>query len=228
MTSVLALQRRLKSLSFDPGPLDGVWGPSTLAAINLALDKLAGIVAVPRMVATETVPAEWMPWARMERIIVHWTAGGNKASKTDKEHYHIIIEGDGTLVRGDMTIADNQSSADGRYAAHTLNCNSGSIGVALAGMAGAKENPFSPGRYPITETQWKKLPFVLADLSTRYVLPVAAETVLSHAEVEKTLGIKQRGKWDIAILPFDLSVNTAEKVGKDFRASTLKVLEGVN
>lgn len=47
MTTVLALQRRLSSLGIDPGPADGLIGPSTLRAINLALDKLPGAPAAP-------------------------------------------------------------------------------------------------------------------------------------------------------------------------------------
>ena len=34
-----------------------------------------------------------------------------------------------------------------------------------------------------------------------YNIPVTRQTILSHAEVQPTLGIKQRGKWDIAWLP---------------------------
>ena len=40
------------------------------------------------------VSAAWMPPARMQRIIVHWTAGAHKASDLDKAHYHILIQGD--------------------------------------------------------------------------------------------------------------------------------------
>lgn len=50
----------------------------------------------------------------MKRIILHWSAGSNVVSAIDRDHYHFIIGG-----------------------AHTLNCNTGSIDVALAGMADA-------------------------------------------------------------------------------------------
>lgn len=223
MTSTLALQRRLKTLGFDPGPADGVWGPQTIRAVNDALDQLAGAPAPP-VATVAAIPADWMPWARMERIIVHWNAGTNKASRIDREHYHIIIEGDGQLVRGDRTIADNESAADGKYAAHTRGLNTGSIGVSLAGMAGARQSPFNAGRYPLTRAQWEMLPKVLADLSVRYAIPVTPQTVLSHAEVEKTLGVSQAGKWDVAALPFDPSMNTATKIGDAFRNATKALL----
>ena len=217
--STLALQRRLKALGFDPGGLDGVWGPSTLAAVNAALDKLPGAVRPPGPAGAGSVPAEWMPWAKMDRCIWHWTAGTNKASSVDKKHYHIIIEGDGRLVRGNQPISANAAPINGPYAAHCLNCNTGSIGVSLAGMAGAKERPFNAGAYPITQAQWAVLAEVLADLCRRYAIPVTAGTVLSHAEVETTLGINQRQKWDTTRLPFDPSLIGAKAVGDQMRAA---------
>jgi len=42
MTTVLALQRRLSSLGFNPGPLDGIWGRQTLAAVK-AFQKANGL-----------------------------------------------------------------------------------------------------------------------------------------------------------------------------------------
>jgi hypothetical protein len=221
MTTVLALQRRLSSLGFNPGPLDGLVGPSTLRAANEALDKLPGAPAAPQppAQASAVVPADWMPWAQMSRVIVHWTAGTNKASALDRQQYHILIEGDGKLVRGVPTIDLNQAPAKKGYAAHTLNCNSGSIGVSLCGMAGAIENPFSAGGHPLTMQQWAVLPQVLAALCRRYSIPVTPSTVLSHAEVQATLGIAQRGKWDISRLPFDPSVKGAKAVGDNFRSA---------
>ncbi len=224
MTTVLALQRRLSSLGFNPGPMDGLIGPSTLRATNEALDRLSPAQAVPAAPAVPTpsadaVPADWMPWAQMSRIIVHWTAGGNKASATDRKHYHLLLEGDGKLVRGNPSILLNQAPVKPGYAAHTLNCNSGSIGVSLCGMAGAVERPFKAGASPVTLQQWAALPGVLAALCRRYSIPVTPSTVLSHAEVQATLGIAQRGKWDIAVLPFDPRLNTAAKVGDSLRAA---------
>jgi len=172
------------------------------------------------------LPAEWVPVAKMRRIIVHWTAGGHKASGLDKSHYHILIEGDGTLVRGKPSIALNEPPAKPGYAAHTLNCNSGAIGVALCCMAGAVEAPFSSGPAPMTKAQWGKLAPVLADLCRAYGISVTPQTVLSHAEVQNTLGIRQRGKWDIARLSFDPSVKGAKAVGDLFRANTKALLNG--
>jgi N-acetyl-anhydromuramyl-L-alanine amidase AmpD len=170
------------------------------------------------------VSAAWMPPARMQRIIVHWTAGAHKASDLDKAHYHILIQGDASLVRGIPTIDLNQAPAKKGYAAHTLNCNTGSIGVSLCCMAGAIESPFNAGKFPMTEAQWDKLPVVLAALCERYNIIPSPTTVLSHAEVQTNLGIKQRGKWDIARLAFDPSVKGAKACGDIFRKRTAELM----
>lgn len=225
MTSVLTIQRRLISLGYAPGAADGLIGPKTLSAIEAALDALEG---AQKTGSTEPIvrflPEAWLPWAQMQRIIFHWTAGSNKASDTDKAHYHILIEGDGTPVKGVPSITANQAPVSTGYAAHTLNCNSGSIGLSFCGMAGAVEKPFSAGKSPITLAQWEAAIKAAADLCRRYSIPVTPSTVLSHAEVQGTLGIQQRGKWDIAILPFELSLNTATKVGDAFRAAVKTIL----
>lgn len=138
----------------------------------------------------------------MKRIIMHWTAGGNRATDLDRSHYHFIVEGDGNIVEGIHRPEANAGALKpGRYAAHTLNCNTGSIGVAVAAMLGAQEKPFSAGRHPITKAQLGALAMLCASLCRAYKIDVRRDTVLSHAEVQPTLGIAQRGKWDIAWLP---------------------------
>lgn len=137
----------------------------------------------------------------MKRIILHWTAGNYKASGLDKQHYHYIVEGDGTVVQGKFKPEANLAFRSGGYAAHTLNCNTDSIGVAVAAMAGAVQSPFKFGLSPITDAQIKSLVRLVAQLCRTYSIPVKSDTVLTHAEVQPTLGIQQRGKWDITWLP---------------------------
>lgn len=64
-----------------------------------------------------------------------------------------------------------------------------------------------------------KLPQVVVGLCRRYDIPVTPRTVLSHAEVQAKLGIKQRGKWDISRLAFDPSVKGAKSCNDVLRAS---------
>jgi hypothetical protein len=61
---------------------------------------------------------------------------------------------------------------------------------------------------------WNALAYVLAQLCKRYGIKVDRKTVLSHAEVQPTLKITQKGKWDIARLPFDTSIQGAIPIGE--------------
>ena len=148
----------------------------------------------------------------MKRIILHWSAGTNKASALDRNHYHFIVEGDGNIVSGVYKPEDNLSTQT-PYAAHTRMANTGSIGVAFAAMHGAKERPFYAGKYPITEKQVKAMTRLLVDLCEQYNIPVTPQAVLTHAEVQGTLGIKQNGKWDVTWLPGMDQAGNAQAVG---------------
>lgn len=238
----LDIQRRLKALGYDIGHggpardgVDGDLGELSQRAILAALETGKAVSNEAVLVLTRanlttvaslaSVPLDWMPLARMRRIIVHWTAGAHVPSMFDLEHYHLLIEGSGVLVRGGPSIALNDAGGvKPGYAAHTLNCNTGSIGVSLCCMAGAVEGPFSAGSAPLTKAQWEMLPRVLARLCQRYDIPVTRQTVLSHAEVQETLGIRQKGKWDISRLAFEPSVVGARAVGDLFRARTAALL----
>lgn len=153
----------------------------------------------------------------MKRIIWHWTAGGHTPSNLDKGHYHFLIDGAGGVHRGKWPVEANANPVPGQYAAHTLNCNTGSIGVALAAMAGAVERPFDAGRAPITPAQVSALVALSRKLGAQYGIPVSRTTMLSHAEVQPTLKIKQRGKWDIAWLPGMDQPGDPVKVGDHLR-----------
>ncbi|HEY0868212.1 MAG TPA: peptidoglycan recognition family protein [Fimbriimonas sp.] len=158
----------------------------------------------------------WLPNCRMSRIITHWTAGEHKCSALDKAHYHFLIEDDGRVVKGTHSIADNVATNDGNYAAHTLRCNTGSIGVGVCCMAGAKEKPFHAGKCAMNIVQWETMATVVAELCDRYQIPVTPYTVLGHGEVQTNLGIGQLGKWDPMVLPWDLNRPPLE-VGNAFR-----------
>lgn len=164
----------------------------------------------------------------MKRIIFHWTAGMHQASALDREHYHEVIQGDGSIVYGKHPISANKGPIKGSYAAHTLNCNTDSIGIAVCAMAGAVQAPFSPGKYPITDAQLRQLVKEIARLAEGYRIPVTRQTILSHAEVQPTLGIKQRGKWDIAWIPGWKSATDPIGVGDRIRKLVSEEMAGVS
>ena len=85
-------------------------------------------------------------------------------------------------------------------------------------MAGAQERPFRAGKYPITPAQVDALATLCADLCRQYDIPVSRQTVLSHAEVQPTLGITQRGKWDVTWLPGMAAPGNSVAVGDQIRA----------
>lgn len=154
----------------------------------------------------------------MKRIIWHWTAGGHRASGLDRSHYHYMFEGDGTEVKGQYQPEANLDTST-PYAAHTRGCNTGSIGLAVCGMLGAKSHPtFSPGRAAMTEASIAAMIRKTADLCEKYGIEVTRQTVLSHAEVQPTLGIKQNGKWDISWLPGMAHPIDPVAVGDELRA----------
>jgi N-acetyl-anhydromuramyl-L-alanine amidase AmpD len=169
------------------------------------------------------VPEDWMPECEMKRIICHWTAGVYDASDDELEHYHILVLQDGSLVCGSHPIDANAKPIGQSYAAHTLRCNTESIGISVCCMADAIESPFSGGKCPMTEWQWEVLAQVAADLAQRYGISVTPQTILGHGEVESNLGIEQRGKWDPLMLPWQPHLSKKE-VGDRFRARVQTLL----
>lgn len=176
-----------------------------------------------------------LPAAKMERVIVHWTGGPYNASELDREHYHFLVEGDGDVIKGDHSVKSNEVVVPGgNYAAHTLGCNTRSIGISACCMLGAQEGttgrPLRAGSNPMKQTQWEKLALVAADLCEHYDIPVTRETVLGHGEVQKNLGIPQRQKWDPMALPWDTNFQKPANyaaVGDMFRARVRAALKPV-
>lgn len=138
---------------------------------------------------------------RPNKIIMHWSGGPNIVTDLDREHYHFITDGSGKTQAGLNKPEANNDTTDGNYSAHTRGANTGAIGVSMAGMGNAVERPFHAGDYPLTEVQVKAFCAHVADLCDLYGIPVTRKTVLTHAEVQPTLGIRQNGKWDVNWLP---------------------------
>jgi hypothetical protein len=172
------------------------------------------------------ITPEKMPSCEMARVIVHWTAGTYKASALDREHYHILIEGDGTVVYGVHGIDANGKPVREPRASHTRNCNTGSIGVAVCCMKDAREKPFSAGSFPMTIAQWQTMAEVVGELCAHYRIPVTPRTVLAHGEVQAVLKIEQLQKWDPLVQPW-LHDLPRQQVMDEFRAAVQQHVGGV-
>lgn len=237
--TMFEIQRALKAAGFDPGAIDGKDGPMTRAAVKqfqsqngLAVDGVAGpktqdalmdAIREPAGGPLATIPPLWLPKVTMTGIVFHWSGGAHTASGLDKSHYHVIIQGDASLVQG-KSIAKNAKPMPRDYAQHTAGHNTGIIGVSLACMAGAIESPFNPGKSPMTQAQWDALPPVLADLCRFYRISPTRRHVLSHAEVQSTLGIPQKQKWDIAWIPGMAKPGDAHVIGDQVRAAVARLI----
>lgn len=152
------------------------------------------------------LPLEWLQPVKMSRIIAHWSAGAYRASDLDKEHYHFLVEGSGTVVRGDHTASDRVNTAEDDYAAHTRGCNTGSIDVSLACMAGAIESPFT----------CRQVPHAGKPVASNYGRHRAPGRVLSSTGP----GHQAAGKWDFTRLPFAPNVIGAKACGDKMRPLT--------
>jgi N-acetyl-anhydromuramyl-L-alanine amidase AmpD len=160
----------------------------------------------------------------MNYVTVHWTAGGYEVTETDLEHYHLIVDGNGKLHRGNNSILANVSTSDhDGYAAHTSQFNTKNIGISAACMANAIENPFDAGAYPLRRGQWLILAQVAAELCARYQIEVLPTTVMQHGEVQMNMGVPQSGKWDICKLPW-LPEAGFDQVTDAFRAHVVRYL----
>ncbi|WP_323009494.1 N-acetylmuramoyl-L-alanine amidase [Paracoccus sp. (in: a-proteobacteria)] len=126
------------------------------------------------------------------RIHWHWTGGGHEPNASDLKAYHALINGEGK-IRWPVDPTTARS--------HTLNANGGAIGLSICAMAGAQERPFVWGKAPITPAQVSVLVRETARLCRTYDIPISRWSTLSHAEIQPTLGVTQKNKWDITVLP---------------------------
>ncbi len=158
-------------------------------------------------------------------VVFHWTAGANGLIALERKAYNFLVDTAGNLYDGNATIAA-QVMYDWRKgvgASHTRNMNSGWVGISQDAMAGAKQtNPITWGSHPIT---WKGIDAMLEktmEICEEYNVPVSRWTTLSHAEVQPTLGVRQKWKWDYAVLPGDTKSRDPVEVGDVLRKRMLE------
>lgn len=142
----------------------------------------------------------------LNKIVLHWTAGGYYPNSTDLQHYHFLIDKDGNIHKGALKPKDNINCNDGLYAAHCGGGNTGAIGVSLCGMAGY-QSITKPGKYFITKKQCEAMFKLAAQLCIKYNIPI--DKVITHAEFGyKNPKTSSNGKIDITALPpcYDVDV----------------------
>ena len=188
--------------------VDGMHGPKTRDGIAEAMSKMG------------VRQKEDLFDRGVRGVVWHWTAGANGLISLEKNAYNFLHDTKGNTYDGNSTVAE-QVMYDWRRgigASHTKSMNTGWIGQSVDAMAGAKQtNPITWGLHPIA---WDGIDAMLkqtADLHHEYGFPISKWTTLSHAEVQPTLGVKQRWKWDYAVLPGDSKSRDPVEVGNILR-----------
>lgn len=164
--------------------------------------------------------------SNLRRIVLHWTGGGAYPNAVDLKSYHALVDQDANRHDGDLAPEANIDISNGVYARHAGQFNTGSIGLALCGMRGAKERPFDMGPSPITSAQFEEAARWAAEFCVTYGIAVSRDTVLIHSEVLPRFG---RGiyKWDVNWLPGMAKPGDPVEMGDAFRARVVSHLETI-
>ena len=168
----------------------------------------------------------------MNRITGHHAASGYKPSKESLEAYHRLIDGDGQVIAGNHEIEDNapgRTLSKGTYAAHTWKLNSGNIGVSILAMASAVwGSPRVSTKSPVRLVQVDAYCREVARLAIDYSIPVDRRFVLTHAEVQPTLGVTQKNKWDFDYDPRYRSMSRDPiAIGDELRKEISRIMKNM-
>lgn len=198
------LQARVNALEgAEVLDVDGMSGPATRKAVSQLMKRLG--------VRKEK---ELFDESGLHAIIWHWTAGLRVPTKDDLKHYNDVFDFEGNQYDG-AARPEHQANYNWRKGigvSHTKNANTGRPGLSVAGMHRAEGWPkLKWGSHPIT---WDGIDAMLertALYNRKFWIPCTKWSNLSHAEVEATLGIKQKNKWDYMVLPgFDRPLDAVE------------------
>ena len=137
----------------------------------------------------------------MNKIILHWTAGRGVPNSIELRHYHFLIDKYGRINHGIFKPEDNENCYDNKYAPHTGGGNTGSIGVAICGMANYK-SPSQLGSYPINKIQCETTFDLIAKLAKKYNIKIDPNHIMTHYEFgQNNPKTTSAGKIDITHLP---------------------------
>ena len=146
--AISLIQTGLRDLGYDPGKVDGLWGPKTRGALDAL--AAAGGSARAEVLTPSTTASIRQGGAVVDEIIVHcsdtrpdWMAGAPltlKRAEIDRWHkargwssfgYHWLIDRDGKTING---------RAETAVGAHVVGHNTGTIGICLVGGHGCAED----------------------------------------------------------------------------------------
>lgn len=200
------VQIQCAAMGHDPGEIDGLTGPRSRRAYQAALEEVGG--ATRQNLFNDF---------GLHSVVWHWTAGKYGLITIERRAYNSVIDQHGEAYDGDFRPEAQATYVVGRAASHTLNANTHRIGVSMDCMHGARERPFEAGPAPMTEAHVDGMLRQTAEWVKDFGIIPSKWTTLSHAEVQPTLNIRQRNKWDITILPGGNKVRDAVKVGDELR-----------
>ncbi|MCA1806888.1 MAG: hypothetical protein LC687_03360 [Actinobacteria bacterium] len=213
LMTVRDYQIRCNSLSLPDSTVlvvDGMNGPNTRKQMDLVVRRL-GL----------NDPIEMFDPSGITRVHWHWTASTYYVDWRVRSHYNNVFDHEGNEYDG-RSPAHMQAAYDWRNkvgVSHTKDANTGAVGLAFAGMAGAEANwgtsTVDQGKYPLT---WEGIDAMLkktAEYCRAFGIKPSPWTTITHAEVQTNINIRQSGKWDIRCLPDNPKVLLGEKACGD-------------
>jgi len=181
-TANSAIQTGLKKAGYDPGPVDGRFGPRTRAATEAWIaneGRSAGTAMVAIANSNGAMIYQGAGRAPANEIILHcaatrpdWRAGETLAQKVHEIRrwhvvdrgwkdigYHYVIDRDGEIAQG---------RAETTIGAHTAGHNRGTIGICLLGGFGSSEtDQFSDHFTPAQDQAVRDL---ISDIQSRTLI----------------------------------------------------------
>lgn len=199
--------------------VDGMNGPNTQKQIFIVQDHLG----------VDTKQEIFDP-SGITRIHWHWAVSTYDVTPRVRSHYNGVFDYEGNEYDGGAPAQHQANYSYGQNkvgVSHTLSANTGSVGLSVACLSGVRpdwsEMSVIQGKYPVT---WKAIDAMLektAELCEAFDIYPSKWTTLNHAEVQPNLGIRQKGKWDIQILPHEPNkIQTASGAGDLMRSRMLE------
>lgn len=144
MKTLLEIQRELKGKGYDVGPLDGIMGRRTEAALrDYALAELGGVPDI--VIPISAVAAQPKAVRPIWEIVIHCTAtpegrdvsvdtirGWHRKNGWNDIGYHYVVALDGTIQPG---------RPEATIGAHVSGHNAGTIGISYVGGVDAQMQP---------------------------------------------------------------------------------------